>query len=367
MATMANHWAARDWSVTLVTLDGATDDFYALHPAVERVALGVSGVSPNVWRAVRSNARRVMRLRRAIRGSRPDVVISFMAATNALTLLAARAERVPVVVSERVDPTQYQLGRIWTRLRRVTYPWAAAVVVQTPEVLHWARGFLRPETLHVIANPVAAPPDSPRSSAGFIARESRETATAVRHVVGMGRLDSQKGFDLLVRAFAQCCARRLDWRLTIIGEGEERDRLEALAEQLGIRSLVLFPGRVTEPHAVLRDADLFVLSSRYEGFPNALLEAMAAGLPVIATDCPSGPAHIVRPGIDGLLVPVEDPDALAAAMASLMDDPACRAQMGQRAIDVLERFAVERIMADWESLLGQVTRTASFAERQASR
>jgi glycosyltransferase involved in cell wall biosynthesis len=129
----------------------------------------------------------------------------------------------------------------------------------------------------------------------------------------------------------------------------------------------VLPGRVDQPGVLLRDADLFVLSSRYEGFPNALLEAMAAGLPVIATDCPSGPAHIVRNDVDGLLVPAEDPGALAAAMSALMDDAPRRTQMGRRAVAVTERFAVERIMADWESLVDQLTRTDAPAERQGSR
>jgi glycosyltransferase involved in cell wall biosynthesis len=183
----------------------------------------------------------------------------------------------------------------------------------------------------------------------------------------MGRLDTQKGFDLLLRAFAKCCRERPDWALTIIGEGEERDELQALAQNLDIASKVRFTGRVAVPAALLRRADLFVLSSRYEGFPNALLEAMAVGLPVIATDCPSGPAHIVRNDIDGILVPTEDVDALATAMAGLMDDDAWRKRLGASATSVVERFSVERIMEHWDSLLEQVTRdrTAGTGRRHA--
>jgi glycosyltransferase involved in cell wall biosynthesis len=352
---MANYWAARDWSVTLVTLGSTASDIYALHPAIERVALDVTGASPSVWRALWSNAQRVQRLRRAIRASRPEVVISFMAPTNVLTLLSARTERVPVIVSERVDPTQYRLSPIWAGLRHFTYRWAKAVVVQTPEVRRWAERFLPSEAVHVIPNPVTAPQDEIRASddaggAGFPLVEA-----GFRHVVAMGRLDAQKGFDLLVRAFAECCRERPEWRLTIIGEGEERGELEALAKQLGVASRVRFPGRVALPAPVLRRADLFVLSSRYEGFPNALLEAMAVGLPVIATDCPSGPAHIVRNGVDGILVPTEDVGALAAAIAALMDDEVRRKLLGDRATSVTRLFGVERIMETWESLLHQIT------------
>ena len=113
-------------------------------------------------------------------------------------------------------------------------------------------------------------------------------------------------------------------------------------------------GHIAEPISVLRKADLFVLSSRYEGFPNVLLEAMAAGLPVIATDCPSGPAHIVRNDVDGVLVRTEDAGALARAMAALMDDEARRKRLGESATSVTGRFGIERVMESWESLLSRV-------------
>ena len=357
LSTMANYWAARDWSVTLVTLAPTSNDFYHLHPNVNRIGLNASGISSTLWRALSSNAQRVMRLRQAIRDSRPEAVISFMGPTNVLTLLAARTEDVPVIVSERSDPTHDPLAPPWARLRRFTYRWADAVVVQTPNVRRWAEQFLPREAVTVIPNPVVALPDGSGANDDADDAEDNSAETRIRHVVAMGRLDPLKGFDLLIRAFARCRRERPEWRLTIVGHGEQRAALESLAGQLGIASDVRFPGLVAGPAAILRKADLFVLSSRYEGFPNALLEAMAVGVAVIATDCPSGPANIVRNGIDGILVPVDDVDALAAAMSALMDNEARRNELGQRASDVTERFNIDRIMASWESLLYDVTRT----------
>ena len=166
----------------------------------------------------------------------------------------------------------------------------------------------------------------------------------------MGRLHSEKGFDRLLHAFARADGAGQGWRLVILGEGSERAALESLAQQLGIEASVSLVGRVREPASVLRQSDLFVLSSRYEGFPNALLEAMAAGLPVVATDCPSGPRHIIRHGVDGLLVPPDDTDALAGAIRYLLGDDQTRQAFAERATEVIERFGVDQVMAQWEQL-----------------
>jgi glycosyltransferase involved in cell wall biosynthesis len=345
---MANYWAERGWPVTMVTLEAATNDFYAVHPTVARVGLDVSGNSASIWQATRNNLHRVRALRRAIRASRPEVVISFVVPTTVITLLATRMQRVPVIVSERMDPIRSPLSKIWTALRRMTYPLAHAVVVQTPEAQSWADGFLRKEAVHVIPNPVST---SLRANPTDVANVVSSLGDGGRHVMAVGRLDSQKGFDLLLRAFAVCREARPDWKLTILGDGEERQRLEALVKELGVGAHVRMPGTVPDTTPFLRRADLFVLSSRYEGFPNALLEAMALGVPVIATDCASGPKRIVRHGVDGLLVRSDDATALADAMADLMDDEPRRLSMGELAVDVTKRFEVSRIMGIWETVI----------------
>jgi GalNAc-alpha-(1->4)-GalNAc-alpha-(1->3)-diNAcBac-PP-undecaprenol alpha-1,4-N-acetyl-D-galactosaminyltransferase len=173
-------------------------------------------------------------------------------------------------------------------------------------------------------------------------------------IVGMGRLVEQKGFDLLVEAFSRVAARHSNWSLKILGDGPLRDQLEAQVQRLDLTGRVGFTGALADPFIVLRAADLFVFSSRYEGFGNALCEAMACGLPAISFDCPSGPSEIIRSGVDGVLVPSEDVTELAAAMNHLMADSQERLRLAARAPEVVTRFGIDRILGLWEQIFSDL-------------
>jgi len=170
----------------------------------------------------------------------------------------------------------------------------------------------------------------------------------------MGRLVPQKGFDLLLEAFSRIADRYPEWSVKVLGKGPLQGQLEAQAESLGLKSRVTFAGVVSDPFPILRAADLFVFSSRFEGFGNALAEAMACGLPVISFDCPSGPADIIRDGMDGILVLAENVAGLAGAMDRLMGNAAERERLARRAPEVLARFSLESVLALWEQVFDYV-------------
>jgi len=348
MSVMANYWAARSHDVTLITFASKDQDFYALHARVKRVGLGLLKASTNLIEGVRNNFARVTSLRREIVCSEPDVVICFGDITNVKTLLAASGTGLPIVVCEQIDPRQYPIGRLWNILRRLVYPRAATlVVVSSAMATGWAERITSKNRIRVIPNPVYVSP------APLVNCENRQNQGFT--IVAMGRLVRQKGFDVLLKAFSLCSDRHPKWSLDILGDGDERQTLELLKEELRLEKRVRFLGIVKEPSTILRQADLFVLSSRFEGFPLALIEAMACGLPAISTNCPTGPSEIIQNEIDGILVPPGDVSALAGAMERLMDNPAERRRLAARAVDVVERFGTNTIMTMWDDLLAHVT------------
>lgn len=328
---MAAYWHERGHEVRIFTLTQAAGSFSGDMPVTVLVAEGG---------AAARNMRRIGMLRAALRASKPDVVISFMEPTNVLTLMAVRGTGIPVIVADRVDAVRYSYGRLCRILRNIFYPFAAALVVQTERARRHYPPFIQRRAV-VIPNAVYAQPVE-------ATRQERPV------IAGMGRLERQKGFDLLLEAFAGLDREFPAWTLEIWGQGDEYERLTDMAKALGIADKVALKGYTHEPTAALVACDIFVLSSRYEGYPNVLLEAMVQGRAVVAADCDSGPSDIVRDGENGILVSVNDAEALRRALRVLMRDGDLRARLGTAAYRVREDHAPEKIMAVWERLIARV-------------
>jgi GalNAc-alpha-(1->4)-GalNAc-alpha-(1->3)-diNAcBac-PP-undecaprenol alpha-1,4-N-acetyl-D-galactosaminyltransferase len=207
-----------------------------------------------------------------------------------------------------------------------------------------------------IQNKIAVIPNAvPEVCVSPYEAEQHTGFTAKNAIVTVGRLVSQKRFDLLLRAFS-AISRKINNNLIIVGDGPLRGELEALSESLGLSDRVIFTGLMRRPWAFLKDAEFFVMSSEFEGFPMTLLESMACGVPVISFDCRTGPREIIRDAIDGILVPPLDVGRLANEMERLATDHATRQTMAERALEVRERFNTETIMAEWEVLVHKCRR-----------
>ncbi len=344
MTLLTAAWVDRGWEVVLLlTLAGPTQRaFFEPDPRVRVQHLDLYRESHGVVDALVSNVRRIRVMRAEIRASKPDIVLSFLTEANVLTILASLGLRVPVVVEEHIYAAWPPLPLTWRLLRLMTYPMAASVIALTPSALA-ALGPARGQRGRVIPNPVLPPPP------GKIAPDEPPV------IVAIGRLVPQKGFDFLLAAFAKVTTVHRDWRLEIWGEGPERAPLEKLRDSLGLSSQVTLPGRTREPYEVLRRASLFVMSSRREGFPTVLGEAMSCGLPVLSFDCPSGPREFIRDGVDGLLVPPGDVGALAAGIERLIEDRKLAHDLSSRAPEVVERFALSKALEQWDAVFTEVS------------
>ena len=356
MSTVANYWAEHGHEVHLVTHDRPENDFYPLDGRVIRHGFDISKPPRHVLDTFRHNIQRITLPRRCLKDIRPDAVISFTMRMNVQNLLALCGTDIPVIVSERNNPVAQRQPHPFELLRRYLYPGASALVVQTEAARAWALGFMPHEKVHVIPNPLSMEhdpggKDMPGPEHRFV-------------VCSAGRLIPSKGFDLLIQAFHIAARDKREWSLLILGEGEDRPRLEGITSELGMQDRVHMPGRVKNPFAFMESSSLFVLSSRHEGFPNALIEAMALGLPVISTDCPHGPSEIVTDGVDGILVPNGDFQALSSAMEHLMVHEDMRNRLGEHARVSSERFSLDTVMHQWESLLETITSPVRWRSRQ---
>ena len=287
---------------------------------------------------------RVHRLRRWLEAERPDAVVAFLPLAQAVSLVAAHPLGIPVVLSERIFPPLDAGTAHWRWfVSRLEHRAAGLVVLDSQVRPYFPR--VDDECVHVIVNPVQPAISNPDFATG-------------KWIVGVGRLHHQKRFDLLLSAFARAGEALADWNLVIWGEGEQDRALRQQAERLGLGDRVRFPGRTVAPRVWLPACGIFVLCSDYEGFPNALAEAMAAGMPVVATDCPTGPSGMIRSGTDGILIPKGDVGELVNALRTLALDGALRARLGAAAVKKAAAWAPDRIAESWLGAIEAAVRRA---------
>ncbi len=340
LSTLANFWAARGDQVSLVTLASVEEDFFALDRRVERVGLNLTNDSTSSLDALHANVQRIRSLRSTIADSHPEVVLSFVDRMNVLVLLATAGLGCPVVVSERADPRRHDPGRVWALARRLVYRWASGLVVQNEAIAGWARSRVPLSRIHIVQNPIKL-----RTCGSAIPDRSSDP-----RIVAVGRLEHEKAFDVLLDAFAQVAAELPEWTMQLIGHGPERDALVDQAARYGLTQRVTFSGRQRDPWAGIGPADLFVLPSRYEGEPNALLEAMAGGVPAIASDA----CGLLEHEVTGLVVPVDDPSALAAAILRLAHDRTLAARLAENARRSLEGRSLDEISKRWDAVFASI-------------
>lgn len=337
--------------VRLVTLEAAgTPSFFAPSPSVEVVQLDLLHNQTRMRRLF-SVLARFPAARRQLKSFEPDVVVSFMDTMNIMATIVSRAGGVPVVISERIDPAKHRIGAVKSLVRNAIYALADCCVVQTERVRAYFAGRARIK-LAVIPNPVM--PQALQATPATPDRQGRF------RIVALGRLEPQKGFDRLIEAFAALAPGHPDWDLVMFGEGVDREALEARIGALGLGGRAFLPGLTAEAGRELAVSHIMAFPSRYEGFPNALAEGLAAGLPAVGYTGVSGVEDLIVEGETGLLIdPAQESAGLAEALGRLIGSAELRTRLGDQARRHMDAWRPEVVCQRWETLLAAVAKKES--------
>ena len=264
-----------------------------------------------------------------------------MAEANFRAILAAFGLPVKTIISVRNDPNREYAGRIGRFVGKCILPWADGCVFQTEQAKQWFPERLKSKSV-VVMNAV---------SETFF-QEKRE---AVQNIVTIGRLTEQKNQRMLIRSFSQISLKHPNQNVFIYGTGNLKEQLATEIQALNMEKRIFLMGHTSDVQNVLVHASIFVLSSNYEGMPNALMEALAVGVPSISTNCPcGGPEALIQNEKNGLLVPVGDENALAAAMDKLLSDPVLAEKMGKQAREDAKRYEPGKIFEEWRTFVESV-------------
>lgn len=341
MANLANYFVCEEVEVVLINDFKLNDDTpqYILDKKVKRYYLREK-MEGNV---ILKNLERIVRLRKIVKNEKPDLVLSFLGRPNKRMLIATIGLKTKKVVSVRNDPNrEYATGGLQKWFIRNLFKMANGCVFQTVEAgKYFSEKFQSKST--VILNPV--------DSKFFNVCRTENP----QNIVTAGRMESQKNQKMLIRAFSRIVDEFPNEKLIIYGDGKLRLELERLCKDLNIADKVDMPGNISNVEEKFANAKIFVLSSDYEGLPNALMEAMAVGIPCISTDCPcGGPNSLISSEKNGILVPVGDVEIMAETMKDLLKNKAKRQSLEINARNRAKVFKTDVILSQWDSYLTDI-------------
>jgi GalNAc-alpha-(1->4)-GalNAc-alpha-(1->3)-diNAcBac-PP-undecaprenol alpha-1,4-N-acetyl-D-galactosaminyltransferase len=341
VTSLANYWAENDRKVVVVTMSSPKTDFFPLSSNVQRIVIGGQANSSSTIGGLMSNIRRVYGLRKVLKELDANAAIGLICQTNIILTLSALGLKTKIIISERNDPKRQSLGRLWDLLRRYVYPMADLVTANSHEVVLALKEIIHESRLAYLPNPVTTCSTEKASDPGN------------NKVIAVGRLHQQKAHDILIGAFSIVCRKHPDWQLEILGEGSQRQSLEDQITRLGLLQHVKLLGRVKNVDMYLAKASIFVLPSRFEGTPNALLEALSSGVPAIVSNTSVGALEYIEHKVNGLVVPVDDPEALAQAICQMIEDKTLRKEFAAKSISSVQHISLPRVAEIWESVVTQ--------------
>lgn len=336
---LADYLSRKDDMITVVNIGDV--GFYDITSRAKLIKLNISSIYQNMFEKIRNIILRFIRVNLTIKKEQPDIIFCIMPGVIKYLIAPRRKHSYKLISSERILPEIHSKRELKRILRY--YKMCDGVIFQTERAADFYSGLVKCES-KVIHNAVGnklAYHEYPRVNI-------RNTISAI------GRLCDQKDYVTLIHAFEIVHRVYSDYNLEIYGEGPDREKFEILIEYLNLQNSVILKGTCKNAIQRIADTRMFVLSSKYEGMPNALMEAMGVGLPVISTDCPNGPAELIENGINGMLVPVGDVQTLAKAIIYLIENPNKAEAMGKNARTILKTHSIENQASKYREFIHHI-------------
>lgn len=338
---LAEYFQNKGYQILMVT-QYRKEEEYELAEGIQRILSDIPPEETTRSRLI-NFYRRVSRLHGIWKKERPDLVLSCVGKNNFMTIVTTMFTKTKPVVSVVGEAKEEYPNRLMKFLANLLFPYASGVILQTER----SRDFFSEKVSKAAVI-------LPNSLNPLFLRE-RFQGEREKRIVSVGRLDANKNHEMMIRAFAGLAEKYPEYTLTIYGEGELREYLQKLIASLALEEKVFLPGAIPDVADKIGKASLFLLTSYSEGISNALIEAMALGLPVIATDVPSGGTQeLIRHGENGLIIPTGDEKALKEAMDRLLSDREFAARLGEQAHKIQERLAPDRVNRQWQEYFERI-------------
>ncbi|WP_422104549.1 glycosyltransferase family 4 protein [Winogradskyella sp.] len=314
--------------------------FYPLDERIKVMACrDTNDIPTSMFQSLKLNYLLVRNVYSIFKKEKVDIAIGFITSANIITTIAAKLYKIPCVISERNNPLVEEVPRFWAILRTWVYPMCDALVLQTNGIKNIYKKKLKAHKITILPNPLSTE----------LAEKRDVSVEKEKLILTVGRLDINKCHEDLIKAYKALNIK--DWKVKIIGDGNRKQELLALIDTYDLSNNIKIISKVKDMERYYNRASIFVLTSRTEGFPNALLEAMYFGVPSISYNCNFGPSDLINDGIDGFLTSIHDVEALKEKLLVLMTDKELRAKFSLKAKASTERFKSEFVVSKWENLI----------------
>ncbi|MDC6405687.1 MULTISPECIES: glycosyltransferase family 4 protein [Maribacter] len=339
LSTLANSLIGK-YQISIITFTN-TPPFYPLDSKIE-VFPCKEKISPsnNILEALKTNYQLYLRIREICKEISPDILVAFMTTANVLGTLAAKSFGVPIIISERNNPNMDYTPFFWKIMKRITYPNANKLIVQTELIKNFYSTWIKESKIAILPNPI---------SSIHIDYRKKYSLKRENIILSVGRLSFQKGQDVAIKSFASL--NPPNWKLHIIGEGPDRQKLNDLIQELKMQDKIILLGRRKNISEYYLKSKIFVFPSRFEGFPNALIEAMYFGLACISANCPTGPSELIKHGDNGFLFETDNVEEISGLLSLLIEKEGVLSKIGDKAYNSLDHLEEENVVSKWKALI----------------